>query len=403
MGNDSFAAHGDEAFSFAGWLAGLGLGNDMDDEGRSKMNSKPPCKNLTWPRKGKDAVRLRDIAEQLNLSPSTVSRALAGNRLISAETRELVQRMALSMEYVAPSHGVRKHRGATRTVGISISSEDLHDRSMTQLLQHLHCGMLELGYHVMVILDPMNSAADAGRLATLRPVIDEYLDGMILCSATTDSTVLRELRRLGIPVVLAGRSVEGSEVDTVEADSHRSSVEMARHCWELGHRRIGVIVGAMDSSTSHDRVRGVLDFMGDVGADRDSVVVAWGTSRFRDAHLHALEMLSGADRVTAILGGSDSIVMAVLEAARLKRLVVPDDLSVAGFGDVPLYGTRLIALTAISSPVKEIARTVCHRMVERIRTGGLTPPKHDVVPTRLVLRSTSVPPLRREQWRVSAL
>jgi LacI family transcriptional regulator len=96
--------------------------------------------------------------------------------------------------------------------------------------------------------------------------------------------------------------------------------------------------------------------------------------------------------VTAIMAGGDSIALGVLDAARNKNIDVPSQLSVVGFDDIPLSGSRLISLTTINSSAKDLARVACRRMVDRLRNGGLTPPTRDVMPVQLVRRDTSAPP-----------
>ena len=121
----------------------------------------------------------------------------------------------------------------------------------------------------------------------------------------------------------------------------------------------------------------------------------WNAFTSEAGYSCAVQMLSEPDRVTAIMAGSDSIALGVLDAARVKRIDVPSQLSVAGFDDLPMSGSELISLTTIHNPANEMARTACRRMVERIRNGGLTPPTRDVMPVELVRRGTSAAsPLR---------
>ena len=290
----------------------------------------------------KKGVRLQDIAGSLNLSTSTVSRALSGSHVINEDTREAVQREAISMGYIAPPQGVRRRRSATRTVGVLVSVNELHNRFMTLLLEHIHHDMLEFGYHVMVLIDPMNSATDATHLSSFRPLIDGYLDGMILGSATTDSVIVRELQRLGVPIVLVVRSVKGMRVDIVEADNAHGGAEIMKHFYEVGHRRIGLVMGPENASTSRDRARGALEYLRGVGLSAEATPVMWNAFTSDAGYSCAVQMLSEPNPVTAIMAGSDSIAMGVLEAARVKGIDVPSQLSVAGFDDVPLSGSRLI-------------------------------------------------------------
>lgn len=339
----------------------------------------------------KKDVRLQDIAGSLKLSVSTVSRALAGHPAINEDTRATIQRAAVTMGYVASQPGARKRRAATRTVGVMLSVNELHNRFGTLVLEHIHRDMLEFGYHVMVLIDPMNSANDVAHVSTFRPLIDGYLDGMILLSATTDSVIVAELQRQGLPVVLAIRSVDNPTVDVVEADNVRGGAEIMRHLYELGHRRIGLVMGPENASTSRDRARGALDYLRQKGLPPENTPLIWDAFTFDAGYSCATQMLERPEPVTAIMAASDSIAMGVLEAARCKGLDVPAQLSVAGFDDVPLSGTRLISLTTVQNRAREMARTACRRMVDRIRYGSLIPLARDVMPIQLIRRDTTAP------------
>jgi LacI family transcriptional regulator len=343
----------------------------------------------------KKSARLQDIAATLNLSVSTVSRALVGHQAISEETRDAVQRAAALMGYASKRPGKKKRSVPTRTIGVLLSVNELHNRFMTMVVENIHHDLLEFRYHVMVLIDPMNSANDVAHMSTFRPVIDQYLDGMILLSTTSDSFMVKELRRLGVPVVLSVRSVDDAKVDVVESDNAYGGAEIMRHLYELGHRRIGLVMGPEDASTSRDRAKGALNYLREKGVPAEDTPVMWNAFTYEAGYSCASQMLELPEPVTAIMAGGDSIALGVLDAARTKNIDVPSQLSVVGFDNIPLSGSRLISLTTINSSAKEMARVTCRRMVDRIRNGALTPPTRDVMPVQLIRRDTSAPPRQR--------
>jgi LacI family transcriptional regulator len=215
---------------------------------------------------------------------------------------------------------------------------------------------------------------------------------MILLSATIDSFMVRELQRLGVPVLLAVRSMDDSKVDIVEPDNIFGGAEIMRHLYELGHRRIGLVMGPENSSTSRDRAKGALSYLREKGVPAENTPVMWNTFSYESGYSCASQMLSLQNRVTAIMAGGDSIALGVLDAARTKNIDVPSQLSVVGFDNIPLSGSRLIGLTTIDSSAKEMARVVCRRMLDRIRNGVLTPATRDVMPVHLIRRDTTAPP-----------
>lgn len=337
---------------------------------------------------GKNAAtapaRLEDIARQLGLSTSTVSRALTGHPGISAATREAVQTAASASGYRMPGQGRRPRKSATRMVGVVVGA--LHNRFMTLLLEHLHDALEEAGYHVTLLIDSMR---DPQHLLAFRPLIEGYLDGLIFATATLDSPVVAELKQRGMPMVLVVRSVDSVEVDTVEVDNYQAGIEVARHLWDLGHRRIGLVMGPENTSTSRDRARGSIDFLRDNGARAQDVRVSWGEYTTESGYSNTMKLLASDVGVTAIAAGNDTIALGVLEAAQRKGIDVPGQLSVIGFDDIPLAGSPLVNLTTIRQPVAAMAATAAQLLVARMNPACVAPVTREVLPIQLVRRSTT--------------
>ncbi|MCE2859621.1 MAG: LacI family transcriptional regulator [Oxalobacteraceae bacterium] len=338
----------------------------------------------------KKNIRLSDIAQALKLSTSTVSRALAGHPAINEDTRARVREVAASLGYEPQLKATARHgKTPTMTVGVLLSVNELHNRYMTMLLEQIHRDMLEFGYHVMVLLDPINTINDLDHMAVYRPLIENHLDGIILLSVTTDSVILPELQRMSFPVVLAVRSVDNAEVDMVEADNERGGAEIVKHFYELGHRRIGLVMGPENATSSRDRARGALNYLRQKGVPEEDTPVMWNAFTFDSGYSCTAQLLDRPNPVTAIMAASDSIAFGVLEAARSKGVDVPGQLSVAGFDDIPLSGSRLIGLTTIQNRVEGLSRNACLCIIDRIQNRNKNKPSRYVLPVRLVKRETT--------------
>lgn len=329
-------------------------------------------------------VRLQDIADHLGLSQSTVSRALAGHSAISETTRAAVQQAAADLGFRFGAGNRRSRKSTTRMIGLVVG--DLQNSFMTLLLEELHKAFAEYGYHTTLIIDSLN---EVEQLPTFRPLIDGYFDGMVFATATLDSQIVPEIQRRGIPLVLVVRSVDSVPVDTVEIDNFHAGAEAARHLHGLGHRRVGLVLGPQNTSTSRDRASGVLSVLDPSGKSQTNIPAMWGLYTTEHGYSSARQLLALAKPATAIIAGNDTIALGVLEAAKQSGVAVPGELSVIGFDDNPLSGSPLIGLTTIRQPVEAMARTAARRLLERIGAQNINPVTRDVLPTQLITRRST--------------
>ncbi|MGB3435579.1 LacI family DNA-binding transcriptional regulator [Achromobacter sp.] len=328
--------------------------------------------------------KLKDVADRAGVAVSTVSRALSGHPAISAATRDAVQEAAAQLGYRMPMQGRKLRKAATKVIGVVV--EALHNPFITSLIAHLHDAFDEAGYHMILIIDSMS---ESNGLQKLRPLVDGYLDGLVLATATLDSPIVAELKRRAIPLVLVIRSVDESNVDTVEIDNVHAGAEAARHLFELGHRRIGLVMGQRNTSTSRDRSEGALSWLENQGIHRQDIPLIFGMYSMESGYSSAMTLLSGPQPVSAIIAGNDTMALGVLEAARRKGIPVPQQLSVLGFDDMPLAGTHVMSLTTIRQPVETMARTAARRLLDRINGPVPATGSRDVLPIHLIQRETT--------------
>ncbi|MGI4937658.1 MAG: substrate-binding domain-containing protein, partial [Janthinobacterium lividum] len=206
-----------------------------------------------------------------------------------------------------------------------------------------------------------------------------------------DSPVVEEMKRRGIPIVLVVRSVDNVSVDTVEVDNIQAGMVAAQHLYQLGHRRIGLVMGPQNTSTSRDRAQGALSWLAERGVAQAAVPLVYGDFTTDSGYSNAIAMLGQPEPVTAIIAGNDTIALGVLDAAKRRGIAVPQQLSVIGIDDMPLAGSPLIELTSVRQPAEALARIAARRLVERIRAGSASAPVHDVLPVQLVQRQSTGP------------
>ncbi|WP_250478210.1 MULTISPECIES: substrate-binding domain-containing protein [unclassified Caballeronia] len=291
---------------------------------------------------------------------------------------------ASALGFRLPVSNRRPRKAATRLIGVVVGA--LHNSFMTQLLACLQDELQSIGYHMTLLIDSMN---DSRNLFAYRPLIEGYLEGLIFATATLDSAVVQEMHERGIPLVLVVRGVIDVKVDLVEIDNADAGAVAVEHLLSLGHRRIGLILGPENTSTSRDRLIGVQRQMIKAGVPITSLDVRWGDYTSAAGLAHALSMFDAASPVTAIIAGNDTIAFGVLDAAKRRDIAVPGKLSILGFDDMPIASSSLISLTSIRQPVELMARVAVRRLIQRIRYGGSVEPAREVMPITLIRRGST--------------
>jgi LacI family transcriptional regulator len=201
-----------------------------------------------------------------------------------------------------------------------------------------------------------------------------------------------------MPVVVIDRRIEAANVDSVRCDSEAGAYALARHLVDLGHRRIAVLTGRRNVSTSVDRVAGCRRALEEAGAELPDALVHWGGFQFgksnqADGHRMATEMLAAdGERPTAVFCANNFIGFGAIRALREAGLRVPDDISVVAFDDLPEEWISEPFLTVAAQPAYEIGHRAATLLMDHIK--GDHEPKGEsiVLPFELRIRRSAAPP-----------
>jgi LacI family transcriptional regulator len=324
------------------------------------------------------------VAREAGVSQSTVSRALRADPRVREETRQRVEDAARRLGYVPNSLASSLASRSTRTVGIVVS--DLTNPFFPSLLAQVHDELQLMGYRVVLFAERTDipSGQDA-----LNRLLDRSIDGVLVTTATLRSPLADTLRVRGLPLVLLNRYIDGLDVDRVVSDNRGGALAGARHLLELGHRRLGVVRGPSNTSTSRDRMAGLEEALHAEGVALDAELVREGTYSHQSGYQHARDLLRLADPPTAILCGNDVVAFGAIDAARSLDARVPEDVSILGFDDVPMASWEVFRLTTVRQPLEDMATAAARMLAERIdHHAELGPGREQVFPATLVKRST---------------
>jgi LacI family transcriptional regulator len=305
---------------------------------------------------------------------------------ISAATRERVLAAAAQLGYAPHAAAQGLAGGRSHTIGLVLrqSPEQVaEDALLAETLRGISGAARAEGYRVLV--EPFG--AHDGNYGDL--IRSNRADGLVVSGPRVDDAELRQLAATGAPVVVQG-SLPGVEAPTVDVDNVAAARAAVRHLAGLGHRRIACVTNASLSYTAAgERLHGYRAALVDAGIALDDALVAeadFGAASGRLAMAQLLERTT----MTAVFVASDVVAFGAIAAIREAGRRVPDDISVVGFDDIPLAAYFDPPLTTVHLPAHDLGRAVGAALLDRIN--GRVVDNRTVLPTELVIRSSTAPP-----------
>ena len=332
-----------------------------------------------------ERVTSLQVARQAGVSQSAVSRVFTPGASVSEATRVKVLRAAEQLGYRPNVLARAMITGKSRIIGLVVAY--LENQFYPEAVEKLSVALQEQGYHVLVFM----AAATVGDVEpVMREILDYQVDGIVLASVSMSSHLAARCDEAGIPVVLFNRAQDDERLCSVTTDNYLGGRAIARHFVELGHTNIGYIAGFEEASTQIDRERGFVDELRNSGIELSAREV--GGFEYSLARAAAFEMFTGTNRPTAALVANDHMAFAVMDVLRFKLgLSIPDDVSIAGFDDVPIASWPAYDLTTYRQPINRMVARTVQTLLARIADAAIAPERVEIEGELIVRGSTASP------------
>jgi LacI family transcriptional regulator len=331
---------------------------------------------------------IRDVAKRLNLSITTVSRALDGYDDVAEKTRQLVSQAALEMGYI-PNRAARQlRRQKTDTIGyiLPASVPQFADPFFSEFIAGLGDEAASQNFDLLVSTAAPDS--DAERLAYQRWTNSRKVDGIILNRMRLSDWRVQFLKQANLPFVSLERSLDEVDYPSIEVDGALGFKTLLSYLAENGHRRIAFIGGPSDLKIQSDRIAGYRLGLENTGLTFDARLVLDGDATRTGGYQAAKMLLALPEPPTAITCINDLTAIGVLHAANELGLVVGQDLAVAGFDGIADSEHTLPPLTTLNQPLYDIARQLVKMLISQINGEPLAEPRVRYHPQLIIREST---------------
>ena len=327
---------------------------------------------------------IHDVAKAAGVSVATVSKAVNGRYGISDRTvaRVLaeVERLGYESSLVASSMRSRQ----TGVIGVLVPG---FEPFTAEILKGVGGALSSSPLDLLAYSGSRERAAAGWERRSLQRLSGTLIDAAIMVTPTVVSAAS------DIPIVAIDPHMGRADLPTVESDSFGGGLEATRYLIELGHRRVGFLAGRPDLRSASLREAGYRRALADAGLVFDPSLIEIGRYEIDAARSAARTLLGMANPPTAVFAANDLSALGLLEVAAELGRRVPEDLSVIGFDDIPESSQRAQPLSTIRQPMQRLG-AVAVDMLLTLLSGEIPAQTRVLLPTRLVIRSTTGPPPR---------
>lgn len=334
------------------------------------------------------AVTIRQVAERLNLSVTTVSRALMGYGDVAEATRLRVQIVAEEMGYV-PSQAARQlRRQRADALGLVLPSES--PRFTDPFFATFIAGVGdEVTRHHHDLLVSLAGPGDTERETYQRIARSRRVDGFVLVRMRASDWRIEYLQQEGIPFAAFGRSGSGGDFPYIGVDGASGVEALVRHLVDLGHQRIAFISAPPELTLAQDRLNGYHNGLERAGIPPDMNLVLGETLTWEGGYKAAQSLLQRNPPPSAIIGANDRSALGAMRAVQELGYRVGLDIALAGFDGTEAGKYAQPPLTTIHQPVYEIGRRITRMLLAQINGEAVNGAQHLLEP-ELTIRASTV-------------
>ncbi len=307
-------------------------------------------------------VTIKDIAKELGLSVSTVSRALKDHPDISVETKKAVVELSQKLKYKPNMMALSLKNSRSNIVGVIIP-ELVH-----YFFSSVISGIQEVAdkHKMRVIVQQSNESFEQEGEA-LDAFSDGWIDGLIVSISKETSTYehFDELQAKGIPIVFFDRPIEQDNVDSVVFDDYKGAYDAVEYLLKIGRRSIAHFAGPASTHVGRERLRGYKKALQDNGIPFSEDLVLYADS-FEKGGAGVETLVAKGIEFDAIFTCNDFTAMGVLKALKREGILVPDQVAVVGFGDEDIARMVEPPLTTVRQPGREMGRVAMQTLIDKI-------------------------------------
>lgn len=336
----------------------------------------------------KGKVTIYDLAQRLNTTASTVSRALQNNARISPKMRKAVQELAAVLNYIPDPVAHHLRTGKGNVLGIVVPRIDRN--FFARIISSFQTTAQKQNYNIIIAASNESQEEEA---AAIKALISKKVDGIaISLSAQTMETNYDELCNAhNTPLLYFDRIPENCATDSVSNDNYQIGYDAVLQLKKIGCKKIGHFAGPQNQKTYADRFNGYKQAIADCGLEMNSNFVYSNCITMETGTETAMMILSSKERPEAIFSAGDFSAITAMDTFNRKGLKIPEDIAMIGVANEPFDNYLSTPLTSFDLHEQRIGELAATILLDRISDKDNTKaPQHIIVQHDLILRDSAI-------------
>ena len=328
---------------------------------------------------------IKDIAKALQISISTVSRALRDAPDVSVQTRQAVLSLSEKLHYQQNKLALSLQKNQTHTIGVLVPNLDYVISTMIKGIDEV---ALEAGYTVMVC---QSNESFGKEIINTQRLLNSLVDGFLVCvsSETKTFTHIKNIIDKNLPTVVFDRLCPDLVAPRVIIDNADGGLQATEHLLEQGYKRIAILAGPKNLTISNLRMDGYLQGLKKFKKKPDPEMIVHCDFNQQYAYNATMELLSKKQKPDAIFAISDRMILGAMLAIKEKGLKIPNEIGLVGFNNEPVVNLITPGISSVDQPAFELGKTAAKLFIERLFNENMNETEI-ILKTRLVIRESSL-------------
>jgi LacI family transcriptional regulator len=312
-------------------------------------------------------VSMADLARELGVSMTTISRALSDHHSIGPATKQAVLKLAKKLNYQPNRLAAALRKGKSKLLGVIVPY--IEGRFFASVVHGIETAASRAGYSVIICQSNEDVGQERKNLETL---LSAQVAGILVSVSRTtlDFRHFDKARKYGVPLVFFDRIPEGDDVNAVVLNDQAGGYQATRHLLEQGCRRIAHLAGAQHLNIYKNRRQGYLDALQSYGIAPDEALIIDSDMTVEGGQESMAKLLALPNPPDAVFSAGDSAILGALQLLRNRGLRVPQDMALAGYSNEALTLVAEPNLTSVDQRCEEMGQAAFRLFTDLVEAEG---------------------------------